>query len=129
MSDGRRLIADYLLEQARWRGEKAEEYPEDGRNLRCAEGLKALAEYVLSLPATDERILDLTSMGVRAEMFSPPPVLGPPGAAQAQYAISQFRFHDPGEDCDRFLTELVRLMRDDALRFARESGPDLRVVE
>ena len=123
MNEGQRAIADYLLEQARWRGEKAEQYPEDARNLRCAAGLKELAEYVLGLSPTDERVLELTTLGVREGMFSPYPAVGP-GGGNAPYAISRFRFHAYGadEDCEHFLARLVVHMRDDALAFAREQG-------
>ena len=51
-------------EQARWRREKAEEYPDDGRNERAANGLVELAEYVRSLPENDERLRELMSLSV-----------------------------------------------------------------
>jgi hypothetical protein len=116
MVSDQQAIADHFREQARWRRDKAAEYPDDQRNAQCAAGLEELAEYVLGLPADDERVIELTTLGVRDGMFSPFP------GSPAEHAIGRFRFHRGDEDCGQFLAELVRRMRDDALRFGREHG-------
>ena len=112
---GQQAIAEYFNARARWRYQKAAEYPDDPRNLRCAEGLEELASYVLSLDPSDERILELTTLGVREGGFSP-------FHESAAYAVARFRFHCRDEDCGAFLTSLLGVMRDDALRVARERG-------
>ena len=65
-------IAEYLREQARWREPKAEQYPDDARNERCAAGLRALAEHVESLPDDDERLLILRARGADEWRDVPP---------------------------------------------------------
>jgi ribonuclease D len=48
----RERLNTYIREQAAWREEKATEYPDHPRNLRSAEHLKRLAEYVDNSPTT-----------------------------------------------------------------------------
>jgi hypothetical protein len=112
---GQQAIAAYLNTQADWRSQKAVEYPEDPRNLRCAEGLRELASYVLSLDPSDERIMEMTTLGVREGVFSP-------FHESAAYAVARFRFHRRDEDCGAFLTSLLGVMRDDALKLAKDQG-------
>jgi len=54
--DTRRHLADYFEDQARWRDLKADEYPDDARNVRSAAALRELAEFVLTLSPEDYRI-------------------------------------------------------------------------
>jgi len=46
----RELLADLFLSTARWRREKAEQFPDDVRNVRSAVALESAAEYVQDLP-------------------------------------------------------------------------------
>lgn len=39
-------LSEYVRNQARWREEKSEEYPDDERNARSAEALVSLADYI-----------------------------------------------------------------------------------
>jgi len=57
----RRAIAEHLAYQSEWRGQKAEEYPEDDRNARAAADLAELAAQAEQLPADNDnlRALDL----------------------------------------------------------------------
>ena len=91
-------LAAYFIRQAEWRDYKAGEYPDDVRNEWSAAGLRALAEHVRKLPATDERLTLLA-------MLDPLDVddLAPftPGEEGGRLA-SQFSFHDPNEDIDSF---------------------------
>jgi hypothetical protein len=50
MQNTQEMLADYFEDQARWRDEKAAEYPEDTRNAIAAESLCDLAAWVRSLP-------------------------------------------------------------------------------
>ena len=52
-------LATLLREIAAWRRQRADEYDKDPRNLVTAAGLDALAEYLLDLPAEDERLVAL----------------------------------------------------------------------
>ena len=58
----RQRLAEYLYEQARWRDLNTEEHPEDDRNRRSAEGLRALANYVHNLDDDDERLYVLAAL-------------------------------------------------------------------
>ena len=101
--------ADPLHDQARWRGRKATEYPDDSRNERCAEGLEELADYVLGLPSDDPRILaaDLICDADDDFVFY---------TKQGDHrGAAYFRFYDGRQDCESFLTAWV-----DALRAGRE---------
>jgi hypothetical protein len=118
LSDFHELIAVYLEDQAAWRYEKATEYPDDARNKRSAHGLRELAAYVRGLPSNDERIIELGTIGVRDGLFSPPVVGGP----DASHAISRFRFNNPLDDCDQFLTDLIPQVRADAIEQAYFAG-------
>jgi len=57
-------IIEILIAQAEWREHKAEEYPDDERNLRAASALRAAAEYVGVLPDDDQRlrVIDATDV-------------------------------------------------------------------
>src|SRR5260370_18910815 len=96
-------IAEHFREQARWRRERAAEYPDDHRNVTIAAGLEELADYVLSLPPSDERLRELGRAGMLEGLFSPPS-----GAASA-YAISRFRFPSSSDGYVPFLPLLFTL--------------------
>ncbi len=55
----RDALAAHLADQARWRRNKAEEHPEDPRNLQWAARLEELATWVRALPAMDHRLVEL----------------------------------------------------------------------
>jgi hypothetical protein len=78
-----------------------------------AEVLEGLAAFVRGLPESDERLLVLGTLAVRNGQFMP-------GGA-TQYALLTFIGTSP-EACDAFLTNLVRIARDDALTRARAHG-------
>jgi hypothetical protein len=94
------LAQDFEL-QAEWRDQKAEEYPDDARSARAAEGLRGLAGYVRNLPDDDPRIRHL------AQVWSSPN--SDPGAANLM--VEKYGF-GPGShlgppDHDSFLTSYV----------------------
>jgi hypothetical protein len=95
------MMADYLRGIAAWRRQKAEEYDRDERNLQCAAGLEALAEYVLGLPDDDARIMRLSELAVVGSMFQL--------QQRAHFAVSRFRFHTPETSCTAFLDHIVEL--------------------
>jgi len=71
-----------------------------------AQALELLAELVRSLPDDDERMLVLSTLAVRGGQFAPGP--------GTEHALSQFEATSRGA-CDAFLTNLVRIARDDAI--------------
>jgi hypothetical protein len=80
------LLADYFEGQAQWRELKAEEYPEDDRNLRSAAALRELATFVLSLKPGDYRVNRMEILlGDAGDVMTP-------GAAASE-AAGQVGFH------------------------------------
>jgi hypothetical protein len=63
------LLGEYFREQARWRGEKADEYDDD-RNTQSGMAFVDAAQYVEQLPEDDPRLvridkaLRLTELGI-----------------------------------------------------------------
>ncbi len=100
-----RSVADFCRATADWRRRKAEEYDRDERNLRTATALDALAEYVLTLPGTDHRLLDLQRLAGIGEDFTPD--------QRVLYELGRFRFHQPDTGIDPFLDTLVSLAEAD----------------
>jgi hypothetical protein len=78
-----------------------------------AQALDLLAELVRSLPDDDERMLVLGTLAVRGGQFAPGP--------GTEHALSQFEATSR-DACDRFLTNLVRIARDDAIARSRTHG-------
>ena len=60
----RAALAEYLRGLSRWRYVKAEEWPDDTRNAQSGEALGELAEFVMRLPASDERLQRLAAYHV-----------------------------------------------------------------
>ena len=78
-----------------------------------AYALELLADLIRALPDDDERLLMLSTLAVRDGQFVP--------GASTEHGLSQFAATSR-EACDRFLTSLVQVARDDALGRAREHG-------
>lgn len=83
-----------------WRRGKVKNYPDDVRNLHCADGLHELADYVSRLPDDDDRLRDLSSDAFWA----------PRGAAED--LLKRFRFNKGSiTDCDDFVELLAGYAR------------------
>jgi hypothetical protein len=78
-----------------------------------ARALELLAALVRDLPEDDERLLMLGTLAVRDGQFTP--------GAGTEHALSQFDGASR-EACEGFLTNLVRIARDDAFARARDQG-------
>ncbi|MDQ3227089.1 MAG: hypothetical protein M3Q50_10725 [Chloroflexota bacterium] len=98
-------IAEFCRETAAWRRRKAEEYDRDERNLRTAAALETLADYILTLPASDSRLLELQRLTGAGEEFVPD--------QRVLYELGRFRFHQPDTGIDPFLDTLVSLAEAD----------------
>jgi hypothetical protein len=101
----RQRLTDYLYEQARWRDLNAEEHPEDDRNRRSADGLRALASHIQSLVDDDERLYVLAALDAdHSEAFRP--------GDEAERLTRRFHFdlRNEGPDAwfDRFIDALSR---------------------
>lgn len=51
------MLIDNVESSADWRAEKAKQYPDDTRNMRCSEALAKLAERLKALPGKDENVV------------------------------------------------------------------------
>jgi hypothetical protein len=101
----RQRLTDYLYEQARWRDLNTEEHPEDDRNRRSADGLRALASHIQSLVDDDERLYVLAALDAdHSEAFRP--------GDEAERLTRRFHFdlRNEGPDAwfDRFIDALSR---------------------
>ena len=98
-------VAEFCRATAAWRRRKAEEYDRDERNLRTAEALEGLADYVLTLAADDSRLVALQRLASTADDFTPD--------QRVLYELGRFRFHHPDAGLDPFLDTLVSLAEAD----------------
>ncbi len=100
-----RSFAEFCRATAEWRRRKAEEYDRDPRNLRSAKALEELRDYVLRLPATDNRLIELQRLAGSGDEFLPD--------QRVLYELGRFRFHQPDVSLDPFLDTLVELAEAD----------------
>lgn len=108
------LMAQYLRGIAAWRRVRAEDYDRDPRNVRCADGLDELADYVLSLPDDDGRIKQLTDLAVHSGVFEL--------QQRAHVTVSRFRFHTPESSVDAMLDHIIELELADIAEAGRFGG-------
>jgi hypothetical protein len=99
-------IVEHLRAVAQWRRDKMQEFDPDPRNLRSAAGLDALAEYLLSLPEDDERVVEFAALTMLGQMFRP--------GQRAEWEIPRFRFYHEESTVDAFFGKLIELARQDA---------------
>jgi hypothetical protein len=105
---------DYLLAHAVMLRQRRATAPAAAERLEAhAHALELLAELVRALPADDERLLMLDTLAVRDGQFR--------AGAGTEHALNQLD-STSREACDLFLTNLVRIARDDALSSARAHG-------
>lgn len=123
MAGFRSMFAAYLREQAQWRETKAEEYPDDERNARCAQALGLLAAHVESEPDAHPALLALESMNLHSGtgVFSP--------SEEGGRMISRFGFDRPPRglgwpipDFDQFLDDLAVVETRDRVEREREES-------
>ena len=95
----RSRLSAYLRQEAAWRDEKAVEYPDDPRNERSAQALRALADHVDGLSDGDEngRALEALQERYALDIFAP--------GDESEYLITRLGFH--GDDYDAVLRQLV----------------------
>lgn len=115
-------LAEFLRDQAGWRAEKAEQYPEDDRNKLSSEALESLADWVEQLPDDHAGLVALRAATRRWpscvdwDLFWS----SAPGE-ESQRLVSRygFGFHQSPEP---WLTDLAAAVEADRLFFEREDG-------
>jgi hypothetical protein len=109
-----RSFAAFCDSTAQWRRRKAEEYDRDERNVRTANALQELGNFVLSLPPDEPRLRDLQRLAGTGEDFTPD--------QRVLYELGRFRFHQPDASMDAFLSQLVMLAEADRGEAGRFGG-------
>jgi hypothetical protein len=99
-------FAEHLRSVAQWRRDKMQEFDPDPRNLRSAAGLDELADYWLSLPEDDERVVELVALAFLGQMFRP--------GQRTEWEIPRYRFYHEESTVEGFLSRLIELARQDA---------------
>jgi hypothetical protein len=109
MVEPRELIARYIDEQAAWRRQMAERYPDDARNRSSAECLEALARHVRSLNSADFRVEQLWAL----DNANAAGTVWSPGPSTAQ-VIAEYGFHGKPMPTDAFLDDLIAVAEGNA---------------
>ena len=107
-------LADFCRTTAAWRRRKAEEYDRDARNIRTADALDELAQYVLTLPASEPRLVALHRLAATGDDFTPD--------QRVLYELGRYRFHHPDAGLAPFLDTLVTLAEADRGEAGRFGG-------
>ena len=112
----RARLAAYLRQEAQWRDGKAVDYPDDPRNARSAETLRALADHGDGLPEDDAdfRALEAIQERYALGVFAP--------GEEAERLISKLGFHAPVEDHEAVLGQLVEAEVGEAVDQQVEEG-------
>ena len=109
-------LSAYLRQEATWRDEKAVEFPDDPRNSRSAETLRALAAHVDGLPDGDENARALEALQERYALD----LLAP--EEEAEHLISRLGFHGRVDDYDAVLRQLIAAEVDEAVDQQLDEG-------
>jgi hypothetical protein len=97
----REQLKESLENSAFWRGTKAKEYPEDGRNAQSAAALAVAAQEVAVLPDDDPRLLRLASIFAASDDLVP-------YVEQESFLIGRHGFDSPDETTSDLLDGLVK---------------------
>jgi hypothetical protein len=116
MAPFRDTLAEYVFGQAKWREDKAAQYPEDERHARSAKGLFELDRYIRSLSEDDARLT-----AAETEYWSPDDDVLSPGQTAANL-IGRFRFNIAMETCDALLRRLPGALAQDREEWKREQA-------
>lgn len=120
---GKRAIEERILAIADWRREREMQDmlglgPDVvNRSRTSAEGLDQLAETVSNLADDDPRIVELERLAFSGEVFTP--------GATVLTELGRFRFHDPEQELDGFITSLVTFAQQDLDEMGLWGGPQL----
>lgn len=118
---GKRAIQERIRAIADWRREREMQDmlglgPEAAeRSRRSADGLVELADAVAKLADDDARIEALERHAFSGEMFVP--------GATVLEELGRFRFHDPDQEIDAFISQLVDFAQRDEQEMGLWGGP------
>jgi len=112
-------LAEHFKDQADWRRRVAQDYPDDPRNIRCADALVDLERRVTLLPP-DHPLLSVARILNRHYLMD---VITPPPNELAYLAISRFWFNPSDhQEPDEFLTWLAQQWAADIVATSTEPG-------
>jgi hypothetical protein len=113
------MLVQSIEQQAWWRQDKAQAYPEDKRNLRASLALGELAQEVRSWPSDHWLLLLLgrwhPDLGTEVLMLG----------EQSNAALTRFRFDDPEETHEDFLLRFAKAFLYDRSEQLREEREEL----
>jgi hypothetical protein len=112
--DVRTALGEYARSLADWRRARYQDDLRDRRNLRSADGLIELAEFLPTVPADDPRLARLTALCLQGHVFEP--------GQQLAYELGRFRFYSDDATLDGLLDQLVELAEADAGERGRFGG-------
>lgn len=120
---GKRAIEERIRAIAEWRRERELQDmlglgPEAAmRSRRSADSLVELADTVTKLSDDDARIVEIERLAFSGEMFVP--------GATMLAELGRFRFHDPDQEIDSFLTSMVEFAQRDLDEMGLWGGPQI----
>jgi hypothetical protein len=126
-------LADYFRSQAEWRDRKAEEYPEDKRNVQSAAALRSLADYVEPIDGREaegpsgkrilSRVYDVEQHLTEQHLTEGTLTLG---GERTKREVARYGFGQPvtDESHKKFLEDLLPLCLKDAYEFAEDHHDD-----
>jgi post-segregation antitoxin (ccd killing protein) len=105
----RKTLAGELEWQASFRERVADEYPEDERNARSAQALRELADELRINDIYDDTpaLRKLLGLVTTYNMELSTGRLVPSDPAESGFNASQYRFHNPNESDDDYLSRLA----------------------
>ena len=106
-------VGEYFREQASWRRSVAEQYEDDPRNGRCADGLEELATAVTGIPC-DHLLVKTLRIISKYELDT----LRPPLEGETSYIISRFHFSPSDDETpEHLLDRLPQSWAEDEVRW------------
>lgn len=85
------------------------------RSRRSAEGLRELANHVAGLLDDDANVVALRKLAFSGGAFDPGPIM--------LNELGRFRFHEPAQTVESFVTKMVEYAEQDASEHAQFGGP------
>ena len=120
---GQRALVDRIRAIADWRRERELQDmlglgPEAAQRSRhSADGLLLLAEAIANLPEDDARIVDLERLAFSGGSFMP--------GATLLAELGRFRFHEPEQEIDAFISNMVSFAERDLEEMGLWGGPQI----